>query len=287
MAFYLNFDSPSQKRSFKIKEMSLRQFKELNKYILNNNNLYIEKYFDEILLENLENKEDFYYFTNYDKFCCFVMLRCVCVSPDLDLFSNKANIKVNLLDFLNKILSFNFTFEKNVELFPFKINLTLPRTFLFYNFLNLSDHMINTIQVEDETIYFTSLTSEEREQMLRSLPAAILNFIEDYFKELNTQFNGLTLNIPTLEEPIPLNLFDSSMLEVLKILFKTNLNNLYELQYILTSKLNYNPEYLDNSTFIENLIILKLYEAELKKQEELSKKSSTAKPPLGMPPKSL
>jgi hypothetical protein len=287
MAFYLNFESPTQKRSFKIKEMSLRQFKELNKYILNNNNIFIEKYLDEILLENLENKNDLYYFTNYDKFCCFVMLRCVCISPDLDLFSNKTNIKVNLVDFLSKILNFNFSFEKNITLLPFKINLSLPRTFTFYNFLNLSDHMINLIEVEDETIYFASLNNNEKEQILRSLPASILSYIEDYFKELNTQFTDISLNIPTINEPIPLNLFDSSMLEVLKILFKTNLNNLYELQYILTSKLNYSPEYLDNSTFIENLIILKLYEAELKKQEELSKKSSSGKVPLGASTKSL
>lgn len=286
MSFYLNYDSPTQKRSFKIKEMTLRQFRELNKYILNNNNLFIEKYLDEILLENLENKEDLYYFTNFDKFCCFFMLRCVCVSPDLDFLNDKTNVKVNLLDFLNKILNFTFTYEKIVDIMPFKIKLSLPRTFTFYNFLNLADHLISIIEVEDETIYFASLNSNEKDQMLRSLPAIILTHIEDYFKELNKQFEGLKLDIPTLKEPIPLNLFDSSMLEVLKSLFKTNLNTLYELQYLLTSKLNYPPEYLDNSTFIENLIVLRLYEAELKKQEELTKKNSGPRLP-GTPPKSL
>jgi hypothetical protein len=76
------------------------------------------------------------------------------------------------------------------------------------------------------------------------------------------------------------------MLEVLKLLYKTNLNNIYELQYLLTSKLHYTPEYLDNCTFIENMIVLKLYEAELKQQEELTKKNGSSKLP-GKPPKSL
>lgn len=286
MSFYLNFDSPTQKRPFKIREISLKQFRELNKYILNNNNLYIEKYIDDILLENLENKEDLYYFSNYDKFCCFFMLRCVCVSPDLDLFSNKSNIKVNLITFLNQISNFEFTSFKVVDLSPFKITLTLPRTFTFYNFLNLSDFLIEKIEIEDEVIYFSSLNSNEKEQILRSLPATILTFIEDFYKDLNKEFEKLQLTIPTIENNIPINPFDSSMLELIKALFKTDLNNLYELQYILTSKLNFTPEYLDNSTLIENLIYLKLYEKELKKQEELSKSNASQKIP-GKPLKGL
>jgi len=286
MAFYLNYDSPTQQRSFKIKELSLRQFRELNKYILNNNNSYIESYIDEILKENLEIKEDIFYFTNFDKFLAMFMLRCVCVSPDLDFLDKKTNIKVNLLDILNKITNFKFEYSKKIELLPFKISLSLPRSFVFYNFLNLSDHLLNIIEVEEETIYFSCLNSNDRELMLRSLPASILTHIEDYYKSLNRQFESLKITLPTINDPIQLNLFDSSLLEFLKILFKTNLSNLYELQYLLISKLNYSAEYLDNCTFTESLLILKLYESELKKQEELSKKNNAPKLP-GMPPKSL
>lgn len=286
MAFYLNYESSIQKRSFKVKELSLRQFKELNKYILNNNNVYIEEYLDNILTENLENKNDLLQFTSFDKFCCFFMLRCVCVAADLDFLSNKSTIKVNLLDLLQKISNFKFTFEKSIAILPFKIRLSIPKTFNFYNFLNLSDHLIDIIEIENETIHFASLSADEREQVLKTLPAIILTHIEDYYKQLNSEFANLLLVIPTITDPIPLNLFDSSMLELLKVLFRTNLNNIYELQYLLTSKLNYNPEYLDNCTFIENMIILKLYETELKKQEELAKKNGTSKP-LGTPPKSL
>jgi len=275
MHFYLNFESPTTKEVFKIRELTFSQFKTLNKYILSNNNTNIEEYFNTILKENLFSEEDLYKFTNFDKFCCLLMLRCVCVSSEIEMYeANNTLIKVNLAEFLSKCVSFQATFTKTFEIDTLKINLGLPQSFIFENFVNLSDKLIKSVEVDGEIIDLTKISVNEITDIISNLPATAFPTIHDFFSNLNNEFLNLKLKVPTFNESIVLNPFDSSMLELLKLLFKTNLNNLYEMQYIMVSKLNYSAEYLDNSTFIESLIILKMYEGEIKKQEELNKTKS-------------
>jgi len=273
MSFYLNFESPVSKNTLQLKELSFKQYRELNKYILNNNNNLIEDYFNKILKENLHSKHDFKVLSNFDKFCCLFMLRCVSVSSEIELIDKKTTIQTSLMKFLNTCCNFKATFNKEIISGPFKITLEIPKTFLFDTFLNLSNFLIKNVSVDNDFIDFTNISLDQKKQIVDSLPATIMNDLKQFFDLLNEEFEALKLTLPTIEEPIKLNPFDSSLIEFLKIIFKTNLNGLYEMQYLLVSKLGFTPEYTDNQTFVENIILLKLYESELKKQEEASKKS--------------
>jgi len=280
MAFYLNYESPLLKSSFKLKELTFRQFRELNKFILNNNNLFIEDFFDSILKENLNNKQSLVHFTNFDKFCCLLLLRSVNVSPDLEIFEKNKNIKLPLFDFLKRCLDLDIDVKKVITHNNIKINLNLPSIFVINNLLDLTDTVIKSIEIDETRYEFSELNENTKKEIIDYLPANVIFDIKQYYENLVEKFKAIYFTIPSLNETINLNPFDGSFLEILKLLFRANLKNIYEMQYFMVSKLSYTPEYIDNNTFVENALILRLFEDELKKQEEMSKKPKQPGVPL-------
>jgi len=280
MSFYLNYESPLLKSSFKLKELTFKQFRELNKFILSNNNLFIEGFFDTILNENLNDKGSLQQFTNFDKFCCLLLLRSVNVSPDLEIFEKNRNIKLPLSDFLKKCLDFNTQVKKTLLHNNIKINLNLPSVFVINNLLDLTDSVIKSIEIDSVCYDFNELNTTNKKEIIDYLPANVIFDIKQYYENLIEQFKYIFFTIPSLNETINLNPFDGSFLEILKLLFRANLKNIYEMQYFMVSKLHYTPDYIDNNTFVENALILRLFEDKLKKQEEMSKKSKQPGVPL-------
>ena len=117
-------------------------------------------------------------------------------------------------------------------------------------------------------------------EIIESLPANIIFDIKKFYENLVNVFNELVFTLPSINENVNLNPFDSSLLEILKLLFRANLKNIYEMQYFMVSKMHYTPEYIDNNTFVENVLLLRLFEDELKKQDELAKKPKQQGMPL-------
>ena len=134
MAFYLNFEAPSTRTKHKISELNFLQFKELNKYILNNNDLLLEKYIDEIIENNLEFKTDIREFTNYDKFCLMVLQRIICIAPDLEFSEKNQTHRLPLTNFLKQIFEFNTQFKKILTMDNITVELGLPTHFVYDNF---------------------------------------------------------------------------------------------------------------------------------------------------------
>ena len=280
MSFYLNYESPVLNKSFKVKELTFGQFRDLNKYILSNNNIFIENFFDEILTNNLEQKDLLKQLCNYDKFCILVLLRAVNISPELEIFEKNKNFKVPLKDFLNKCLNFTHDTVKIIEHGNIKIKLELPSSFVINNLLDLTDMVIKRVEIDDSILNFSEIESELKKEIIEALPANIIFDIKKFYENLVTVFSELSFTLPSINETINLNPFDSSLLEILKLLFRASLKNIYEMQYFMVSKMYYTPEYIDNNTFVENVLLLRLFEDELKKQDELAKKPKQPGMPL-------
>lgn len=280
MSFYLNFEPPTLKTSLKIKELSFKQFRDLNKYILSDKNEFIEYYFNNILFENLENKNFYYKLSNFDKFCCLLLLRSVSISPELEMFQKKQNVKISVTDFLNSCLNFKQIFNKTITHQNLEVIFGLPNNFIIENFLELPHLMIKSVKIDDSTYNFDDIEINLKNEIIESLPGNVIFEIKTFFDEVVESFKNLEFKIPTLDEALVLNPYDGTLLELLKLVFRANLSNIYEMQYILVSKLHYTPEYLDNNTFAENLLVIRLFEDEIKRQEEQSKKSKTPNIPI-------
>jgi len=267
MSFYLNFSSPTLKKDLKLKELPFFAFKTLNKFLTNKNNRHISDYFDEIVLSSLVEKDEYTKLTNFDKFCILFILRCTCISPDLEFNQNGANRQKSLLPLLTACLDFTTTFENTFEHDNIKFTVSLPTSLYFETLYEAFCSAITKLFINNKEI---ELIKDKKTEIIESLPAHITNEIKKFSETIETSFNTLNFKLVDIPSSTPfiLSPFNLSFFELLKLLYTSDLKSIFDLHYILVSKLNYTPEYTDRNTLVENLLICKTYETELQAQKE-------------------
>jgi len=273
MSFYLNYFAPTLQKNLHLKEINFLQYKTLNKFLINNNNLHIQEYFDTILKECLVEDVEL---TNFDKFCALFLLRCTCISPEIEFYVGTTTKKASLMNFLKKCLDFNIEFSKKIKIDEsIEVVLNLPKSFVFETTFDALYETISEVFYNGKRLIYNS-----NAELMEVLPADILTHLKDYSKNLDKEFKNLVLDVGVREkDQFSVSPFNLSMFEVLRALFNSNFRNILELQYLLVSKCRYNPDYVDKNTLMENLILANIYEDEVKKiNEEQDKALEKTKP---------
>ena len=277
MSFYLNFTPPSLGIDLKLKEMGFGHYRILNKFLINNNNFHITEYFDKILLDCLEEKDAITSLSNFDKFCGLFLLRCACISPEIEFNVGPSPKKALLLPLLKKSLDAKTTFSKKVVINEdIEISITLPKILYFETQFDALYDSIDEVFFKDKKVIFNN-----KKELIDTLPAHVLTHLKDFSKQVEKDFNPIVLDVGINEkDKFSLSPYNLSLLEILKALYSTNLKSIIELQYILVSKCRYSADYIDKNTLAENLIIANIYEAEMKRINEEQNKAME-KPGLG------
>lgn len=272
MQFYLNYTSNFSKKSFSLKELSFKQLKTLNKFIQNKNDNSIIKAFENILYKNIINKQDYSFLNNFDKFCLLFLLRIASISSEIELSKGTFEIKINLLDFFNKIINFNLKNLQIVEKNGIKIELDLPQVLYFNDFYFSVYECIRKITLaNNQQINVQAFTAENKKKLFEQLPAFVFESISTYKTQINEFFKPIVFSLGQ-NDSVNISPFDNSMYETCKALFYINLKSLYDIQYTLVNKVQYTPEYVDQLTFTENILLLKNYHEEIKKANEETRK---------------
>lgn len=277
MSFYLNFTPPSLGTNLKLKEVCFGHYRTLNKFLINNNNLHIVEYFDKILLDCIEEKDVVSSLTNFDKFCGLFLLRCTCISPEIEYNSGPSPKKASLLPLLKKSLDAKTFFSKKVTVNEdIEVSITLPKILYFETQFDALYDSIDEVYFKGKKVIFNN-----KKELVDTLPAQVLNHLKDFSKQVEKDFKPIVLDIGVNEKDrFSLSPYNLSLLEILKALYSTNLKSIIELQYILVSKCRYSAEYIDKNTLAENLIIANIYETEMKRINEEQNKAME-KPGLG------
>jgi hypothetical protein len=273
MEFYLNFTVPSTSQSLKIKELSFKQLRGLNKFLHNKNNVSINHCLEKILEENIIDYNKKMNLNSHDKFCIFLLLRLASISPEIEIKKGNFVKKTSLQPFYSQISALKIRTLSDIEDNGIKIKINAPKQ-LYYNdiFSSFSD-TIDTIQIkQSQNIETNELSQSEKQALFESLPASILEKIYTYKQLVETEFKTITLNIDN-ENTIELSPFNTSLFEVLKILYFSDLKSLYDIQYLLVSKVNYSPDYIDTNTLLENIILINNYSDEMSKTSDETKKA--------------
>lgn len=276
MSFYLNFIQPSTGQNLKLKELNFYHYKTLNKFLINNNNFHIAEYFDDILNECLVEENSFSSFTNFDKFCALVLLRCTCVSPEIEYNVGATSAKSSLLPFLKRCLDLKIDFNKTVKVDDnIEVIFSLPKSLYFETVLDaLQDTIFDVFYQNKKVIY------NNKKELIETLPAEVFKYAKKFSEEIDSMFSEVKMNIGVKEkDQFAISPFNLSFFEILKALYLGNLKNIIELQYVLVNKCRYSAEYVDKYTLAENLILANIYETEVKKiNEEQSKSMETQVP---------
>lgn len=263
-----------------ISELKFNDFKALVKTLFSNDNVLITDAFETILKNLVQEKE----LNLLEKIICLLVLRSLCISDIIELTSEcpiskkDFNITLNLnliLKNFQKFLTENIDkFQKEIVYSEnFKILLCVPNDLTLQFKHNTLYKFIKTVTLNN--IEYKNLESE----YIEKLPANVLKDIKDFITELEKTCNSfifveLISPYTTLTSTqISFSILQNSIIDFLKIIFKRNLMEIYELETVLLSKVNLSSSILSSSTFAENLVYLNIFKKNL---EESSKPTTNA-----------
>jgi hypothetical protein len=137
------------------------------------------------------------------------------------------------------------------------------------------------LNTSDRSFDLTTLTSEEKNELLDNLPGDVLQQSVNYIKNIDE-----TYKIPVFESvkqkisddlrSIELKVFDNSMFELLKSLYNSNLEEQYYIRYIMVKHMNYSLNEIDNITPIDTQTYINMYRKEIEDQKKAQEKNNKA-----------
>jgi hypothetical protein len=193
----------------------------------------------------------------------------------------KNNVSIDLYDILDRVTNHpnNKPIEVSVENMSVEVGLPLN----IHN-SNLDDLIVDVmlkLNTSDRSFDLTTLTSEEKNELLDNLPGDVLQQSVNYIKNIDE-----TYKIPVFESvkqkisddlrSIELKVFDNSMFELLKSLYNSNLEEQYYIRYIMVKHMNYSLNEIDNITPIDTQTYINMYRKEIEDQKKAQEKNNKA-----------
>jgi hypothetical protein len=281
--------APSIQQSLRFNELAIKYLKNIIKYIQNKDDHGLCDYFTE-LLDHLyvdENNS----LDRLDKFCILLGLRIICIGPSFEMqftckkTSQPFKYKLDLVSILQKIINLDLysnniiTIDDNIT-----VELGFPTKFTYPDHDEIVFECLSTVNIKDNSFDIKLLTKNERENILAVLPSTISNDIIEYVNEKQKILNDIVfMDVKSPFNPedkavkIQFNAINNTFMEILKGIYGINIDELYNLIYILTSKLKFSAEYIENNmTYAEAIVYITKYTTELKEQEEAHKKRQTS-----------
>jgi hypothetical protein len=210
-------------------------------------------------------------------------LRSVCILSDIELIvtapetEQKYNISYRIYDIIERLTNLNLencisvtkSYNKILE-----VTFGLPST-LYIDKTNESLFAtIKQIKIKNNII------AVEKDNIFDHLPINVFKDAKEFLTNIENKINGI--NLMSIATPgmapgnaleIPLTLIENSVLEFLKLSYKRDLISIYELEYILSSKLHLPHKLIYNSTPAELMLYINFYNREKSEQEKQQKKT--------------
>ena len=242
------------------------------KSIMNDDNKLISNFIDKIIEYTVINKPEIKELNCIDKFLILLDLRSISINNNITintgkLFNNTAieidTLCTNILESL-PLITKQFITDDLI-----KIEINIPRD-ISYESTNIAN-TIQSIQIDKDIIQLNQVTYKVRDSILNFIPAKlfdqVIQFIDNTTKSMehiNIINDDVRLGIGKVE----FNIFNNTLFEFIKAIYNEDLLNLYKMQYILMSKLNFDNDTYLNLTPNESQIHLNFYNEELKQQQD-------------------
>jgi len=275
--------------------MSNVWYKDLVKTIAIEDNEIFEMFIDD-MLQNLFHEKDLRIntLTNVDKLYMLLCIRSYCIGtsivfttkvPREDDEGKKEDVKVDVPLSLNEVLNrlgnypieHVYTFEENGII----VKGTLPKKFYYTDILQVAADSLTSVKTAGNSIDITNFSIDERINILNTLPSSLFPKISEFLKAQEDIIKDDPLiNFRTnMELPfgntLDLQLYNGAVGEIIKMLFNTDLKELYTNEYTLMRRFKFTFNAIQQCTPQElNVyyeIIHKDLEREKKEQDEQEK----------------
>lgn len=287
MEFTSKLELPVYRGDVRFTSFNIGNYFDVLKYIINNDDIGLSVYFEELLKYSISDLTLYKKLTNVDKFLILLDMRIYALGDFIQLKGNtkESVVKISLTNIKNNIIKK----LKNYDLFQFNkfeyngivVTLNLPKKLYITDSDELWLDVLDTLEVGGEFMDFNQLSDADKTVIEQNLPA---NFGSDIVSFVNiSQYK--THSIDLIKEMtgagvkgIPLNLYDNTIFSFLKSIFSDSLAGLYELEYAMTTKLNVEYGRFIKMTPLEARMFINFYNKEQKELEE-SNNSNKSKVP--------
>ncbi len=261
------------------KELTNGHYKNILKYLQNNDDVNLAKYFEQIISELVKEKN-----LNYiDKLIILLYARSISINANLEISSNNTKNTVQVKFLADKILEGYHPFERTIyqEENDIEVTIGYPLTITESDDILSKIHRIKIGEVQTD---IESLTDLEKDNLFSLLPSSLSKFIVNELEKEPTPYTKLFSYQSGTERKELLYTFDAKEnFELLKLCFSDNLNNFYYYEYISLTKLRMSlSDFLDRCTPNEIQLHIKNI---IKENEHNKPKSKTdmPRPGLGVP----
>ena len=269
---------PSKERYHYFKPLTNGVFTDIAKIIANDDDTLLCKTFNSLVKETSERRVNPDKITRIDMFCILLNLYIVCVKSNIE-FTENNNIegmpqktKIDLYDILDRVTNYEFIYTRKIDVNE-DVSMCIKSPTLLYveNPENIIVDCIDSLTISGTTHTFNGLTIDQKKNIFDNIPSDVITTMVNNMNSINNEYQVEIFRKPSesdsaSHEPVNVSLYNNSMFEVLKLLYRQNLEAQYFYKYFMSKHINIQD--VDQYTPAEIQTFLKLYKQE---QEEIEK----------------
>lgn len=280
-------------KEIEFKELNLSQYRQLLKcfigdeidlkFVYSNTNNILQT------LTNLTDKE-IKQLSFVDYFLLLFNIRQISIGDTVSLyvFDNeqkqlKVDLRVqNLINEINNTEMKKLLMPENTDVGEIFYRLPTIEEILFLE--NSSDNSLYTfflqkIKFSNTEIILENYSFEEREKIVQKVPVKVMTSLTKRTQKLIYYFNNLNLlksiNNETFNRVLPFTLNSEILGFVYKLVYNTNLENIYDCMFALAKAANFSCEFLDNCSPGEFYLFVKKLEQLNAQQQQASNEQNS------------
>lgn len=276
MKFFTTLNLPSLGKSVKIYELKYEDYINAQKFLQNNRNDDIEYCIEQVLMLALGEAYADLDLSCIDKLMIILMHQIISVRGVVE-FTIKQDDgivihKIDLLVLLNKLINSHIKYKDILLVDNVEYTLTISPLFKASSMIEHAYNTLSSIKYPNGVIVrVKELTPSEKEKLLEYIPATVVRHLYEFSRESEETINTITVNLPLSEESTHLSSCNGVILEIIKLICKSNLGDVYRKMYSLSS----GPGILVSDTMqltpVEVDLLYSFLEQEVKEMENSNK----------------
>lgn len=277
MNFEFKVYLPTLKRYMYCEELTFAQHLNIIKSIQNSDDVQLSRILDNIIkiqpgYTRYKNK-----LSKIDKICVLLNIYIVSVSSRLELKTGtNVNTSIDLYNILDLITNFDIEYSQNITITKdLEVVLKMPKNISNDHTLDLIIDSVSVIKLYDNTHSMDKLDLNQKNIVINSLPGETLTNIAEIMRK-NSEKYSISIGEITKGEEITIGLYDETMFELIKVVFNANLNDQYNMRYILSKHCNMSCEFIDKCSPGEANTYYNLLLKDVEEEKKQYEKSNTS-----------
>ena len=244
--------------------------------------------------------------TNVDKLYMLICVRAYCIGSTITFNTEvpnekekekkktKAKITIDLNEVLNRLGNYDIVHSYKFEDRGITVEGALPRKLYYDNIMEVAADTLSTITTNKKAVNVYQVDLADRIKILGTLPSAILPRIIDFLQTQEQVLKNDPLIVFNTTKELPfdkqlgLQLYNGTIGEIVKILFNTNMKDLYTTEYTLMRRFKFTYSAIESCTPAELGVYYEIIHRDLEREKkEMEEQQRSGGNNLAAPPKNL